>query len=304
VLLMAAGLSRRVSWVGEQPIGELMSKALAQPELISLAAGFVDQASLPAEATQSAALALFRDPQAARAALQYGTTAGDAVLRGQLAALVQEMDRDDPHGPGQPAPIDPEQVVLAAGSNQILHLTAEALLDPGDVVLCDAPSYFVFLGVVRGLGAEVIGIASDESGMSLEALDAELASRAASGQLERVKAIYVMSYFDNPRSVSLAAERRAGLVALAQRYSRRQQIYVIEDAAYRELNFSRADTASLRAYDGAGETVVYAGTFSKSFSPGLRVGFGIFPRALARAVLALKVNIDFGSPHLNQRIVS
>jgi 2-aminoadipate transaminase len=298
------GLSRRVSWAGEQPIGELMSRALAQPELISLAAGFVDQASLPAEAAESAALALFRDPEQARVALQYGTTAGDAVLRGQIAARIDQLDRADPHGPGDTPRAEIDQVVLAAGSNQILHLTAEALLDPGDVVLCDAPSYFVFLGLVRGLGAEVVGVASDDSGMSLPALEAELEERARRGVLERVKAIYVMSYFDNPRSVSLAAERRAGLVALAQRYSRRQPIYVIEDAAYRELNFARADQASVRAYDAAGETVVYAGTFSKSFSPGVRVGYGIFPRALARAVLALKVNIDFGSPHLNQRLVS
>jgi 2-aminoadipate transaminase len=170
--------------------------------------------------------------------------------------------------------------------------------------LCDAPTYFVFTGLVRTLGARCVGIPSDANGMRLEALEAELEAHAQRGELDRVKAIYVVSYFDNPRGVSLGRERRAGLVALAKRYSRTRRLYVIEDAAYRELRFGDEDHASLRAYDSAGDTVIYAGTFSKSFAPGVRVGFGIFPEALTQAVLDLKGNLDFGSPHFTQHLVS
>ena len=299
-------LSARALRAAEAPISALMRQALDQPGLISLAAGFVDPTSLPAEATQTAAVSLLSHPELARVALQYGSTAGNTQLRRQLLERVQRADAADARAPRASithAPND-EQVVLTAGSNQILGLLADTLLDAGDCVLCDAPTYFVFTGLIESVGARCIGIASDEQGMLMPALEAELARQAAAGTLARVKAIYVMSYFDNPRGVSLAAERRAELVALAERYSRTHRIYVIEDAAYRELRFGTTDEASVRAYDATGETVIYAGTFSKSFAPGVRVGFGILPRTLAPAVLALKGNLDFGSPHLNQCLVS
>jgi 2-aminoadipate transaminase len=211
------GLSARAQWAGDQPIGELMNRALAQPDLISLAAGFVDQPSLPVEATQSAALSVLANPERARLALQYGTTSGDAELRRQVLSRVRAQDRADPHGPSEAAAPDLEQVMLAAGSNQILSLLADALLDPGDIVLCEAPTYFVFAGIVRGRGARAVGVRCDASGMDIGALEAQLEQHAQRGELARVKAIYVMSYFDNPRSISLARERRPALVALAKR---------------------------------------------------------------------------------------
>jgi 2-aminoadipate transaminase len=292
-------LSKRSGWAADQPIGFLMQKALEHPELISLAAGFVDQSSLPVEATRTAATALLSDAAGARAGLQYGTTSGDAVLRRQILERLRAAD------PGAAlVRVDEEQLVLTAGSNQMLYLLAEALLDPGDIVLCDAPSYFVFMGVVKNMGAVAVGVATDEHGMRMDALEAELARLAASGELSRVKAIYVVSYFDNPRSVSLAAERRGRVVELAQRYSRDHVLYVIEDAAYRELRYAGEDVPSIRSHDAAGEHVIYAGTFSKSFSPGLRVGYGVLPKTLLGAVIDIKGNFDFGSPHLNQRVLS
>jgi 2-aminoadipate transaminase len=301
-----SGLSLRAGWAADSPIAYLMHAALSQPALVSLAAGFVDQQSLPVEATRSAALALLADPDLARAALQYGSTAGDSVLRGQVLAgvLAQDSAASDAGGAVPTLAPTAEQVVLTAGSNQLLHLLAEVLLDPGDIVLCDAPTYFVFMGLIRNMGARAVGIDSDEGGMRLDALEGALQQLSAAGELPRVKAIYVMTYFDNPRSVSLAPARRPALCELAKRYSQSAPIYVIEDAAYRELRYVGDDQASIRAHDHDGSTVVYAGTFSKSFSPGIRVGFGILPRALVGPVLAIKGNLDFGSPHLNQRIVS
>jgi len=304
------GLSERGQRVAESRIAGLMQRALEQPGLISLAAGFVDQVSLPVEATRSAALAALDEPEAARAALQYGPTAGNAVLREQLVEYVTRQDAAARSAAPAAAELAvrpalrSDQLVVTAGSNQILQLTAEALFDPGDIVLCDSPTYFVFTSLVQGLGARSVGIATDEHGMRVDALEQELERAAQTGELPRVKAIYVQSYFDNPRGVSLALERRAALIALAERYSRAQRIYVIEDAAYRQLRYRGPDLPSLASCDATGESVIYAGTFSKSFSPGLRLGFGIFPSALARVVLALKGNYDFGSPHLNQCLLS
>ena len=148
-----------------------------------------------------------------------------------------------------------------------------------------------------------VGVETDNRGVIPEAVEA-LARCQAAGELERVKAIYLVSYFDNPRSLTIPIEHRAALVEIAKRWSRRQRIYLIEDAAYRELRYAADDMPSLRAFDPEGDTVLYAGTFSKSFSPGVRVGWGVLPKGLTEPVLAQKGNINFGSPHLNQVLMA
>jgi len=292
-------LSQRARQAGEQPISHLMAEALRRPELISLAAGFVDQATLPVDATQDVIAAVMDDGDAARAALQYGTTPGYLPLR---EALIGKFLADDPLLAGQPG-IDVDSLLITAGSNQMLHLVAETLLDPGDIVLCASPTYFVFLGTLANLAAEPVGVAADDDGLIPAALEEALQRREAAGELARVKAIYVVSYFDNPRSVSMSAERRAEVVEVAKRFSRQGRIYVIEDAAYRELRYEGEDQPSLRAFDEQGDTVVATGTFSKSFSPGLRVGWGLLPRPLLQPVLSQKANIDFGSPNFAQHVM-
>ena len=302
--LARASLSARSRWAAHAPIAALMQQALDNPGLISLAAGFVDAESLPSAASQSAAASLLSRPELARAALQYGSVRGDTPLRELLLQRLLAHDAADPSAPRAANTADLDQVVLTAGSNQLLALIVDALLDPGDCVVCDAPSYFVFTGLVESVGARCLGVAADAEGMRIDALEQLLEAHAAAGTLDRIKAIYSVSYYDNPRGVSLGTSRRAALVALAERYSHTHRIYVIEDAAYRELRFSGDDQASVRAYDTSGETVIYAGTFSKTFSPGLRVGFGVLPKSIAPAVSALKGNIDFGSPYLNQCILA
>jgi 2-aminoadipate transaminase len=276
-----------------------MQLALARPELVSLAAGFVDQESLPVEETHAAVDGLLSDPVLARSALQYGTNAGWLPLR--LAVLDRFLSSD---GPGEaPAPAI-EQVVMTAGSNQLLHLVGEVLLDPGDIVLCGAPTYFVYLGLLAGLGARAVGVAIDDEGIIPEALDDELRRRHAGGELARIKAVYVTSYFDNPSTVSLSLARRAAIVEIAKRWSSQTQIYVIDDSAYRDLRYGGPDLPSLRSFDAEGDTVIVAETFSKSYSPGIRVGWGILPPALVEVVCSQKANIDFGSPHFNQLLMS
>ncbi len=289
--------SQRAQWAEGQPISELMSRALENPQLISLAAGFVDQASLPTEAVRSAMEAIFSDPALAQASLQYGTTAGLPELR---EAIIAETVRAD-GAAGRPPEM--EQVIVTAGSNQLLHLTAEALLNPGDIVLCAAPTYFVYLGALANFGARSWSVASDEQGMIPQALEAAFEELESRDELHRVRALYLVPYFDNPRGVCTPFARRVELLAIVKRWTKRRKIYFLEDNAYRELRFEGPDEPSTRVADEEQDTVVVAGTFSKSFSPGVRVGWGILPRQLIEPIFNLKGNIDFGSPNLNQQIM-
>lgn len=292
--------SARARSARPSPISDLMSRALANPGLISLAAGFVDQATLPVEPTRAALDKILGDPAAARAALQYGTTPGYPPLREQILARLCAADGKS----ATERDLDIDRVVVTAGSNQLLHLVCESLLDPGDIVLCAAPTYFVFLGMLEPLRARVIGVAADEEGLIPEALDAELARLNARGELPLVKAIYTITSYDNPTGATLSLARRPALLEVARRWSRQRRIYVLEDAAYIELRYAGEPLPSLHSFDDDGESVVYAGTFSKSFSPGLRVGWGILPRGLIEPVCRQKGNIDFGSPHFNQQLLA
>ncbi len=143
-------LSRRARWAGSQPIASiLMAQTLAHPEIVSLAAGFVDHESLPSALTQEALAKVWANPESARAILQYGTTIGYAPLR---EAILRRMLAAD-HCTAAELNLSTDRVVITAGSNQLLHLLGDVLLDPGDVVLCGAPTYFVYLGTLSNLGA-------------------------------------------------------------------------------------------------------------------------------------------------------
>ncbi len=288
--------SQRAQWASGQPISELMSRALASPDLISLAAGFVDQQTLPVEPTRQAIDALFSED--GFAALQYGTTPGFPPLREALLSHIIEQDgvSDDR--------LSINQVVVTAGSNQLLHLVCESLLDPGDIVVCAAPTYLVFLGTLKNVGARSVGVAADQDGIIPESLDETLSHLDRAGELPLVKAIYLVPYFDNPRGTSLPLERRAAIVEIAKRWSDRTKIHVIADAAYRALRYESDDIPSTRVFDEEGDTVIVAGTFSKSYSPGIRVGWGVLPPHLIAPVCEQKGNIDFGSPNFSQHMMA
>lgn len=284
---------------GHPVIHDLMKAALADPTLISLAAGFVDQGSLPVDATAEAIAGVLSDPIEGRRALQYGTTLGDFGLRSQILRLLEKGERRTEGAYEGALP----RVVVTQGSQQLLYLVAEALLDPGDIVLVESPTYFVFLGVLETRGARVIGIPIDEGGLRLDALDATLAEIEARGELDRVKLIYTITEHSNPTGLSLAEDRRGPLVDLARRWSKYRRIYILEDAAYRGLTYGDGpEPRSVWAHDEAdgGDSVILARTFSKTFSPGMKTGFGVLPEALVAPILGLKGNHDFGTSNLLQ----
>jgi 2-aminoadipate transaminase len=276
-----------------------MQKALANPALISLAAGFVDHATLPVEATARAAAAVLADATEGKRALQYGTTRGDLRLRN---LLVRHLEKSEGVPAGSFGDVV-HRMVITTGSQQLLYLVAEALLDPGDIVLVEAPTYFVFLGILETRGACAIGVETDEGGMRLDALEATLRELEDQGRLDRVKLVYTVTEHSNPTGLSLAADRRRPLVELAQRWSKKQRIFVLEDAAYRGLTFSGTEPPSVWSLDPDGQTVILARTFSKTFSPGLKTGYGILPESLVGPILHLKGNHDFGSSHFNQQVL-
>jgi 2-aminoadipate transaminase len=292
-------LSQRTQWAEGQPISELMSRALAHPHLISLAAGFVDQKTLPVEPVSSALEALFSDASAAREALQYGTTPGDATLRQLILDMFVKPDLES-----TAMSVGIEHIVVTAGSNQLLHLVAETLLNPGDIVLCAAPTYLVFVGTLSNVGARAVGVAVDEEGMIPEALERTLARLRDSNELGRVKAVYFVPYFDNPRGMCMSIERQEAIVAIARHWSQWQKVHVIADEAYRQLRYEGDDVASSLVLDDRRDTVIVAGTFSKSFSPGIRIGWGVLPPHLVGPLCNHKGNIDFGSPHFSQRLMA
>jgi 2-aminoadipate transaminase len=291
-------LSARSGRTADSPITFYVRKAFENPNIISLAAGLVDEASFPVSDVGKEISSLFSDPATARAALQYGSTQGLPPLRERLLDRACRADGTRPKDAG----LSPDHVVLTTGSQQLLYLVGESLLDPGDLVIVEAPSYFVFLSCLESHGARVLSVPTDDGGMDVDALAVLLDRLDRSGELPRLKLIYTVDYFQNPSGLSLAADRRPRLAALAKLYSKHQRIVVLEDAAYRELRYDGPDVSSVKKFDPDNAHVVYAGTFSKPLSPGLKLGYAILPPDLVGPVLNLKGNHDFGSSSLTQYV--
>lgn len=192
-------LSTQASRTPDSPITFFVQKAIETPGLISLAAGLVDEESLPAAEVASAAAEVLADPASARAALQYGSTQGYGPLREKVLEYVCGPDGVAPSDVG----LSPADVVVGTGSQQLLYLLGEALLDPGDIVITEAPSYFVFHGVLGSLGADVRTVPTDDGGMDVDALEELLIHLDRSGESRRLKMIYTVNYFQNPSGLSL-----------------------------------------------------------------------------------------------------
>ncbi len=284
----------------EQAIGYLMQQAVENADCISLAAGLVDEQSLPVTLARSAVNEVLADEAAGRKILQYGTTQGPEPLRRVFRGYLAELE----HSTNELRDLPLSQIFLTTGSQQLLSLITQAMFDPGDICLVAAPTYFVFIGVLQAAGARIVPVKSDENGMCPEALNQELAKLKEEGQLHRVRLVYVVSYFENPSGVSVSTERRPRLLQTVKDYSTESKILLLEDAAYRELRYDGEVSPSIWSYDTDRSTVILAQTFSKSFSPGVRVGLGVLPPELVKPVSDLKGNEDFGSAHLNQHVLA
>lgn len=290
--------SSKAQRTGEAPISYLIAVARANPQLISFAAGLVDPLTLPGEETLEITRTLLSDPARARDVLQYGTTLGNARLREAIVAHLEKLERK----PASSLSIKPDNVVVTTGSQQALYILADILLDPGDIILLESPSYFVYTGALASFGARILGVPMDRDGMVVEELDKLLHRLEAQGQLPRVKAIYCQSYFQNPTGLTLSLERRKRLVEIAKKYSRQHRILIIEDAAYRELLYEGDSLPSVKSFDPDNAFVATCYTFDKPFAAGLKTGYAVLPADVAHKLLEQKGNHDFGTSHLCQQI--
>lgn len=279
-------------------ITRLMSMALETPGLLSLAAGFTDTNTLPVAAVRAAADVL-DGTGAPPEHLQYGTNAGRPGLRAALAARLAAQD-----GAGADAAALTAASFITNGSQQALYLAMQVLCEPGDIVLVDRPSYFVFLELLAGLGVQARSMPTTEAGtVDAPALRSLLDGMKASGERDRLKAVYFISYFSNPSGRSLSA---ADKTLIADTLAAVDCVVpAIEDAAYRELWFDRPHDApsilALPAWDAFPK--LYLTTLTKPFASGLKVGGGVCtdPAWLA-SMLHVKGHQDFGSANFNQAI--
>jgi len=278
-----------------------MALTLARPDIISLAAGFTDNESLPVRETREIVHALLSNPVKGRPTLQYGVTPGDLALRQFTAERLRYLDGASEASVRH----HPKRVMISSGSQQILYMVAEALCDPGDIVLVEDPTYFVFLGILQSHGIKARGVKLDRNGLDLNHLERRLEQLKRSGEIRRLKMLYVVSYFHNPTGLTMSLERKAKALVLLRQYERAagHPIYLLEDAAYRELRFRGDEIPSALTVRSATTRVIYAGTYSKPFATGMRVGFGVLPEPLFTTVLRIKGNHDFGTTNLTQQIM-
>lgn len=231
-----------------------------RPEVVSLAGGMPCLDNLPLDAVADLTQHVIATRGAT--ALQYGSAQGDETLREQILDIMR-LEGISAH---------PDDVVVTTGSQQALDLVTRLFINPGDVVVAEAPSYVGALGVFRAYQADVVHVPLDEDGLVPEALEATLADLARQGR--SVKFLYTVPNFHNPAGVSMSVERRPRVLEIARRYG----VLVLEDNPYGLLGFDGDPLPAMRSLDDEG--VIYLGSFSKTFAPGYRVGWAVAPHAV------------------------
>ena len=300
-LKMKTALSALGRRTAPPAISWLIKTSLSLPKLISLAAGFTDNATLPTEISRQLLNDILRSPKTGRPALQYGISAGENHLRQLTATHLQKLDG------GHDRAHRPEHTIITGGSQQLLYMTLEALCDEGDIVLVEDPTYFVFLGILQSRNLRARGVKLERDGVDLAHLEKILVQLQKSGELRRVKALYLVTYFQNPTGATTSLAKKRAVLKLLKKFERAagHPLYLIEDAAYRELRFDHGeDVPTALTLPGARARVIYAGTYSKPFATGVRVGFGILPEPVYTAVLRIKGNHDFGTANLLQHLLA
>ncbi len=260
----------------ENPSLDAVLAVLGDPTVISMAGGLPSQESFPVkEMAESFAKTL---NEVKGNALQYGATEGYMPLRQWIAGYMNSQNID----------CNEKNIMVTSGSQQGIELVARALIEPGDTVVVESPSYMAALQVFKNEGAKIIAAPSDQEGIMMEGLK-EL--------LEEVKPkfIYVIPTFQNPSNLTLGKERREKLIEIA----RELKILVLEDNPYGELRYKGEAQAPLKSI-AASDEVIYLGTFSKIVAPGLRLGWMVTTPENIKKLAALKQSSDLLSNQTSQ----
>jgi 2-aminoadipate transaminase len=252
---------------------------LGNPELISFAGGFPDPATFPAE--RAAAILEELASAGDASAFQYAPTQGLAGTRDAIATRIESLQGV--------RPADGELLVTSGGMDA-LGLVAKSFLETGDTVVVEGPTYLGAIMAFRGFQAEAVAVPLDDDGLDVD----DLAGRLAAGL--RPKLLYTIPDHQNPAGVTLATERRVALVELARRYG----FLIVEDVAYRELGFDGSALPSL--WSIGADVVLQAGTTSKTFFPGVRLGWAAGPAEVVTQLVSAKQTTDQCAAALGQRL--
>jgi 2-aminoadipate transaminase len=256
----------------------------SRPEVVSLAGGMPNISGLPLDVVGNAIgdLIATNGP----VALQYGSGQGDPRLREQITEVMR-LEGIEAH---------PDDIVVTVGSQQAVDLVTRIFCDPGDVVICEAPSYVGALGVFKSFQCDVVHAQMDADGLVPEALRQAIVATKAAGKT--IKFLYTIPNFHNPAGVTMSVARRAEVL----RICREHDILVLEDNPYGLLGFDSEPMRALRADEPDG--VIYLGSFSKTFSPGMRVGWALAPHAVREKLVLAQESATLCPPSFNQMAVS
>jgi 2-aminoadipate transaminase len=254
-----------------------------RPEVISLAGGWPDTSTFPPDSY--AALMGTVASQSCSRALQYGPTEGFALLK---TCIVEVMRAEG-------IEIDPDELLVTTGGQQVIDLVCKTLVDPGDVVVCEAPTYPGAVPTFCAYEADVVQITMDRDGMRVDELEDTLRRLESAGR--RPKFIYTVPTFHNPAGVTLSLERRRELVRIASE----RELLVLEDNPYGLLRYEGSPLPTLRSLDD--EFVIYASTFSKILSPGVRLGWTAAPAPVLEKMNIGKQASDLCSSSITQHFV-
>lgn len=256
----------------------------SRPEVVSLAGGMPNISGLPLDVVGGAISELIATQ--GPVAMQYGSGQGVPELREQICEVMR-LEGIDAH---------PDDVVVTVGSQQAVDLVTRIFCDPGDVVICEAPSYVGALGVFKAYQCDVVHAEMDSDGLVPEALRQAITATKAAGKT--IKFLYTIPNFHNPAGVTLTPARRREVLEIC----RAEDILVLEDNPYGLLGFSGEPMRALRADEAEG--VIYLGSFSKTFAPGFRVGWALAPHAVREKLVLAQESATLCPPQFSQMAVS
>lgn len=257
-------------------------KVLVDPEVIALSAGSPDPGSYPTKEMAAIGNDIFANDLVTT--LQYGTTEGYTPLREQTKKRLMEKYQTG---------TEADDVIITTGGQQTISLFTQTMINCGDVVVCEEPSFIGALNAFRSFGAQLKGVPMDEEGMRMDKLEEVLATT------ENVKFIYVIPTFQNPSGRTMTLERRKQLLEIAKKYD----VLILEDNPYFELRYEGEPVPTVKSMDTEGR-VVYAGSYSKVLSPGMRIGFCLANKDIINRMVVCKQVSDVHTNMYFQMLVS
>ncbi|MCQ2456825.1 MAG: PLP-dependent aminotransferase family protein [Clostridia bacterium] len=257
-------------------------KYAADPEVISLAGGNPDPKTFPAKELAGIAEEMLTEQPVL--SLQYGITEGHTPLRDAIKARIKRIENIG---------TDNDELIVVSGGQQGLELATKVLINEGDTVIVEEPSFIGALNAFRSYGAHLAGVPVESDGMDMDALEKVIKEN------KNVRFIYTIPTFQNPMGVTMSVEKRHRLYEIAKKNG----ILILEDNPYGELTFDGTKTPTIKSFDTDG-IVLYSGSFSKVLAPGLRLGFICAPRELIAKIVIAKQVSDVHTPMITQLLAT